>query len=204
MSLTDFLLGFRIIVIFLLDDSSLAYSRLNSSIKPASSQSSGHKAKKSVWFFRKPSTASIAHHVLPSNRVNKSNAREEHEREWLLLGEPPSPKAPDSPPSIESTVLSDQISDIECIALAKPENCDSDEESSTDIDAIVDEYRQKMKVSTAGPLDNNTLRLPTSTSWRFALLLIVLIIGGSVLTSTGLMTWETNSVIVGANGKLST
>ncbi|XP_055635718.1 probable cationic amino acid transporter [Toxorhynchites rutilus septentrionalis] len=183
-------------------DSSLAYSRLNSSIKPPSSQSSSHKSKKSVWFFKRPSTVSLAHHVLPSNRANKSNAREEHEREWLLLGEPPSPKAPDIPPNMESTVLSDQTSDIECIALAKPENCDTDEESSTDIDAIVDEYRQKMTVSTAGPLDSNTLRLPTATSWRFALLLIALIIGGSILTSTGLMLWEMNSVIVGANAVL--
>ncbi|XP_062548877.1 solute carrier family 7 member 14 [Armigeres subalbatus] len=182
------------------NDSSLAYSRLNASPKPVPSQSGLIKTKKAVWFLRKPSAASIAHHVLQTNRANKNGPREEHEREWLLLGEPPSPKAPDSPPNnVESTVLSDQVSDIECIALAKPENTDSDEESSTDIDAIVDEYRQKVKVSAAGPLDNNTLRLPTASSWKLTVLFIGFIVTGSVLTSTGLMLWETNTIIVGVN-----
>lgn len=182
------------------NESSLAYSRLNTAPKPITAQSTAVKSKKSVWFFRKPSTASIAHHMLPNNRANKNNGpREEHEREWLLLGEPPSPKAPDSPPNVESTILSHQVSDIECIALAKPENTDSDEESSTDIDAIVDEYRQKVKVSAAGPLDNNTLRLPSAASWRLTLVFIALIVTGCVLTSVGLMVWETNTIIVGVN-----
>ncbi|XP_055588777.1 uncharacterized protein LOC129741100 [Uranotaenia lowii] len=190
------------------DDSSLAYSRLNNPTKPTSAPPTiNHKSKKSAWFFRRPSAAaSIAHHMLqgsgPRSGNNKSTIREEHEREWLLLGEPPSPKAPDSPPSvgtIESTVLSDQVSDIECIALAKPENTESDEDSSTDIDAIVDEYRQKVKVSAAGPLDGRTLRLPTTASWRITVAFIVLILVGSLLTASGLMCWETNTIIVGVN-----
>ncbi|XP_053696429.1 probable cationic amino acid transporter [Sabethes cyaneus] len=186
------------------NDTSLAYSRLSTTSKPAPSQqvsssSNSNKSKQSVWFFRKPSSASLAHHVLPKKHASGGPSHEEQEREWLLLGEPPSPKAPSSPPSVESTVLSDQVSDIECIALAKPENDESDEDSSTDIDAIVDEYRQKVKVSTAGPLDNNTLRLPSAVSWRFTLLFIATILCGSILTSIGLMVWETNTMIVGIN-----
>ncbi|XP_058453329.1 probable cationic amino acid transporter [Malaya genurostris] len=181
------------------NDSSLAYSRLNTAPKPATVQTGSLKSKKSVWFFRKPSTTSLAHHMLSSKHPSRNTVHEEHEREWLLLGEPSSPKVLETPPDIESTVLSDQISDIECIALAKPENTESDEDSSTDIDAIVDEYRQKVKVSAAGPLDSNTLRLPTVTSWRFTMLLIAIIMIGSALTSTGLIAWETNTIIIGVN-----
>uniref|UniRef100_A0A8D8FIG9 Probable cationic amino acid transporter n=1 Tax=Culex pipiens TaxID=7175 RepID=A0A8D8FIG9_CULPI len=200
------------------NDSSLAYSRLNTSAKPpakppssssngnGSASSTSHKSKKSVWFFRKPSSGSVLPGGRSSKTPNGGPHDQEHEREWLLLGEPPSPKAPDSPPCVESTILSDQVSDIECIAasLAKPENTDSDEaeedeDSSTDIDAIVDEYRQKVKVSAAGPLDSSTLRLPTTTSWRFTVILIGLITVGSVMTACGLMVWETNTVVVGVN-----
>ncbi|XP_055541457.1 uncharacterized protein LOC129727553 isoform X2 [Wyeomyia smithii] len=187
------------------NETSLAYSRLSTTPKPASSQSANNnnniKSKQSVWFFRKPSSVSLAHHVLPKKHANSDDhSQEEQEREWLLLGEPPSPKAPNSPPNVESTVLSDQISDIECIALAKPENGgESDEDSSTDIDAIVDEYRQKVKVSTAGPFDNNTLRLPTALSWKFTVLFIAVMVCGSILTSIGLMMGETNTLIAGVN-----
>lgn len=97
-------------------------------------------------------------------------------------------------------MLSDQISDIECIALAKPENMDS-EDSSTDIDAIVDEYRQKVTVSTAGyTSDGDTLRLPTANSWYLAIIFIVLIVLGSVITASGLMLWDTIMIIAGVNG----
>ncbi|XP_058123900.1 uncharacterized protein LOC131281585 [Anopheles ziemanni] len=183
------------------NESSLAYSRLNTG-KSAGNSSAGNgelrSARKSFWCFK----SSLAHQVLSGSRVVVSSHgnREEHEREWLLLGEPSSPKAPHSPQqSIESTVLSDQISDIECIALAKPENMDSDD-SSTDIDAIVDEYRQKVTVSTAGySSDGESLRLPTANSWYLAIIFIVLIVLGSVITASGLMLWETIMIVAGVN-----
>uniref|UniRef100_A0A182Y5S5 Amino acid transporter transmembrane domain-containing protein n=1 Tax=Anopheles stephensi TaxID=30069 RepID=A0A182Y5S5_ANOST len=204
------------------NESSLGYSRLNTG-KPTSTASGGASnasnglrtgRRSSLWCFKSSNfcnttKAALAHHMLPGSRgahMSHTNGfnREEHEREWLLLGEPSSPKGPPhSPPStVESTVLSDQISDIECIALAKPENMDS-EDSSTDIDAIVDEYRQKVTVSTAGyTSDGDTLRLPTANSWYLAIIFIVLIVLGSVITASGLMLWDTIMIIAGVNATI--
>lgn len=77
--------------------------------------------------------------------LKKAKRNEELEREWLLLGEPQSPRvAVSAEVDAESSILSDPpMSDIDCIA--KENGTDSD--SSTDIDAIVDEYRQKVKVN---------------------------------------------------------
>ncbi|EAA05933.3 AGAP009531-PA, partial [Anopheles gambiae str. PEST] len=183
------------------NESSLGYSRLNTGNRSSSTAGQANTTNG----LRTAHTA-LAHHVLPGSRGGMSHtlnggSREEHEREWLLLGEPSSPKGPPhSPPgTVESTVLSDQISDIECIALAKPENMDS-EDSSTDIDAIVDEYRQKVTVSTAGyTSDGDTLRLPTANSWYLAIIFIVLIVLGSVITASGMMLWDTIMIIAGVN-----
>lgn len=127
---------FLIIIFVLLDDASLAYSRLDVSQKPSSS------LRKSIWNFNKPKAI-----VIPTSksRHKKIQQDEELEREWLLLGEPQSPRViVNAPDDIESSILSDQpASDIECI----DQQIISDSESSTDIDAIVDEYRQKIKVS---------------------------------------------------------
>ncbi|XP_041777601.1 probable cationic amino acid transporter [Anopheles merus] len=202
------------------NESSLGYSRLNTGNRSSSTSGqanttnglrAAHSRRSSLWCFKSSNfcsstKAALAHHVLPGSRAGMSHtlnggSREEHEREWLLLGEPSSPKGPPhSPPgTVESTVLSDQISDIECIALAKPENMDS-EDSSTDIDAIVDEYRQKVTVSTAGyTSDGDTLRLPTANSWYLAIIFIVLIVLGSVITASGLMLWDTIMIIAGVN-----
>uniref|UniRef100_A0A182MPR0 Uncharacterized protein n=1 Tax=Anopheles culicifacies TaxID=139723 RepID=A0A182MPR0_9DIPT len=201
------------------NESSLGYSRLNTgkpttASSPSNGTSNGLRSRRRLerlWCFKSSNfcsttKAALAHHMLPGSRGQMSHTngcnREEHEREWLLLGEPSSPKGPPhSPPgTVESTVLSDQISDIECIALAKPENMDS-EDSSTDIDAIVDEYRQKVTVSTAGyTSDGDTLRLPTANSWYLAIIFIVLIVLGSVITASGLMLWDTIMIIAGVNG----
>lgn len=75
--------------------------------------------------------------------MKKSKHDEELEREWLLLGEPQSPRVTVTEPDAESSILSDQpVSDIECI----DRQIITESDSSTDIDAIVDEYRQKIKV----------------------------------------------------------
>ncbi|XP_058059742.1 cationic amino acid transporter 3 [Anopheles bellator] len=190
------------------ESSCLAYSRLSTG-PPYANESSGRTGKKHIWCFRKPTnlcaatTNVFANHLLPGMRgapISQTGNREENEREWLLLGEPSSPKAPNSssmPSIVESSVLSDQVSDIECIALAKPENMDSEDSSATDIDAIVDEYRQKIKISTVGLMDRESLRLPTANSWYLAIIFIVLIVLGSVITAAGLMLLENIVIIVG-------
>lgn len=152
-----------------IDDSSLAYSRLGTSDKKAIL-----KPKKTIWFFNKDSTAIS---TKPKPKVNKSGNSEELEREWLLLGEPPSPKVTDNSQDVESILSDLDVTD-------KIENTDSD--SSTDIDAIVDEYRQKIKVSTAGPMDNN-LRVPSLTTWRIGLFGLLFVVAGVFSVSIGIL-----------------
>lgn len=85
------------------------------------------------------------------------------EREWLLLGEPSSPiQSQASEPILESSITSD----IECIANANNSDSDSSEE---DIDQIVEEFQQKLKVSSAGLQDTNVVKIPSMTSWKFAI-----------------------------------
>lgn len=64
----------------------------------------------------------------------------------MLLGEPQSPLprvAVLESPEQESSILSEPaVSDVDCI----DREILTDSDSSTDIDAIVDEYRQKVKV----------------------------------------------------------
>lgn len=61
----------------------------------------------------------------------------------------------------------------------------SDSESTTDIDAIVDEYRQKVKVSTAGL--NDIVKLPSSGSWAVAIFLVFVIVCGVACTTYGIL-----------------
>ncbi|XP_049530532.1 high affinity cationic amino acid transporter 1 [Anopheles darlingi] len=191
------------------DSSNLVYSRLSNGTNYKSGKCS-KSLKTHIWCLRKytnicsSSSNAVAHRIFTTNRessLSRPLSNEENEREWLLLGEPSSPKDPHSnaPCIVESSVLSDQISDIECITLAKPENMDT-EDSSTDIDAIVDEYKQKVKVSTAGPLDRDSTRVPTANSWYLAIIFIVMIVLGGVITAAGLILWEKIVIIVGLNG----
>lgn len=91
--------------------------------------------------------------------LKKSNRSEELEREWLLLGEPPqSPRVAVGASNCGAGVSTDAaaessisctggmapLSDVEFIGSGKE---DEESESTTDIDAIVDEYRQKVKVT---------------------------------------------------------
>jgi hypothetical protein len=122
------------------------------------------------------------------NKLNKSSKREE--REWLLLGEPSSPTVrvqncdeDENEINAESSILSDSAtSDIDCIV--KPSNVPShtDNESSEDeedIDSIVEEFQQKLQISTAG-LKDTSLKIPTMNSWRCSMMCIMLIIGACI------------------------
>lgn len=110
---------------------------------------------------------------------NKIAEKEEMEKEWLLLGEASSPvnRSNQDPVNAESSILSDvTASDTECIV--KAENSDS-ETSDEDIDSIVEEFHQKVKVSTAGLKETN-LKVPSMGSWRAALLCIFSVSGSCV------------------------
>lgn len=95
----------------------------------------------------------------PKPRIKKKQPDEETEREWLLLGEPHSPR---------NTVVLDESEDIvdtSILTVAEPlpgasdimeDEELTDSESSTDIDAVVDEYREKFKVFKCFNIFNDT------------------------------------------------
>lgn len=102
------------------------------------------------------------------------------EKEWLLLGEASSPinQPRDDSANAESSILSDTTaSDIECIV--KADNSDSD--SGEDINSIVEEFQQKVKVSTAGLKETN-LKVPSMGSWRL-LSLVLHVLGACLVCS---------------------
>lgn len=156
--------------------------------------------RRSLWFFNKSLPSVSTQNLSMSKSKSKINKGEEVEREWLLLGEPPSSPQNRSveSPIEESSILSDPQSDIDCIA--KIDGSESD--SSTDIDAIVDEYRQKVKVSTAGLRDNN-LRVPSIGSWRLTMLCVLMIIGGSVSAAVGAKDLSLSLFLTGIFGEFS-
>lgn len=144
------------------DDTSLAYSRLNpaqtETTKAATSGGSvmgmGSATNIPRRIFRCLSKPKI--NPLPKSKSRCSKKDEELEREWLLLGEPQSPR---------NTVIIDDEEDTSCLSVAigipssmstdavqsvsnigGNNHSTSDSDSATDIDAIVDEYRQKIKV----------------------------------------------------------
>lgn len=99
------------------------------------------------------------------------------EKEWLLLGEASSPinQPNQDAMNAESSILSDTtMSDTECIVKAD----NSDSESEEDIDSIVEEFQQKVKVTTAGLKDSN-LKIPSMSSWRLAMIGVFSIVGSS-------------------------
>lgn len=138
----------------------------------------GDVSRRILRCLSKPSIVSIQK---PKPRNRKRN--EEMEREWLLLGEPTSPR---------NTIILDDEQDTSTLTTTPigPENASnqdgemmqspisndliessSDSESSTDIDAAVDEYRQKIEVTTSGPSEK-VLRIPSLESWRLSIVLI--------------------------------
>lgn len=125
----------------------------------------------------------------------KSNCtNSELEKEWLLLGEPSSPinrstgaAADDDQENRneESSIFSDDAHDTDCIV--KAENSDSDSEE--DIDSIVEEYQQKVKVTTAGLKDSTHLKVPSIGSWRISLFCLFCVVVSSTIAALSAM-WE--------------
>lgn len=156
------------------EDSSQSYSRLDTNAKSKPSITK----RTSMWFLNK-AVPSLSTHSIAKRA--KGAQKEEMEKEWLLLGEPSSPvNRSDQDPSNdvnESSILSDvTASDTECIV--KAENSDTDSEE--DIDSIVEEFQQKVKVSTAGLKETN-LKIPSMGSWRLAMPCMFSVVGSCVL-----------------------
>jgi hypothetical protein len=127
-----------------------------------------------MWFLNKAVPSISTHNLSKSiSKHGKHAQKEEVEKEWLLLGEPSSPvnRADQEPMNAESSILSDATSDTDCIVKAEAL---SDSESEEDIDSIVEEFQQKVKVSTAGLRETN-LKIPSMASWRISMLCMFLI-----------------------------
>lgn len=136
------------------------------------------------------------------------------EREWLLLGEPTSPR--------NTIILDDEqdtstltitptgpvnASDQDVEALQSPTLNDlvqssSDSDSSTDIDAVVDEYRQKVEVTTSGPSEK-ILRIPSMESWRLSIVLMAFYCFGVGICLLGFAVQSMIVFIAGVLGKFS-
>ncbi|XP_037710578.1 uncharacterized protein LOC119547686 [Drosophila subpulchrella] len=181
-------------------ESSLSYSRLStapiakSSSYSSATTSSSSRLKRSLWKIGLPKHSGL------KKPKSKPRNKQELEKEWLLLGEPTSPCPQREGRDVESTILSDgepPPSDFEY-----PDKFDkSDSDTSTDIDAIVDEYREKIKVTTAGPLERS-VRVPTVSSWRVTMFALVVIGLGIALCIAGLMMHWAPAALTGGIGVL--
>ncbi|XP_039950106.1 uncharacterized protein LOC120767860 isoform X3 [Bactrocera tryoni] len=155
--------------------SSLAYSRLSTAAAATASYKRPDAKKTSKRSILGVNVANISTAKKPAP---KKKPKKELEKEWLLLGEPTSPCPTRQPTDVESAMQSS--SKPVPLNFIYPEVVEiSDSDTSTDIDAIVDEYRQKIRITTSGLLDMSA-RVPTVLSWRFALFIIFVVIFGIV------------------------
>ncbi|XP_012156897.1 probable cationic amino acid transporter [Ceratitis capitata] len=160
--------------------SSLEYSRLPTGARAKRERSASKSGlKRSLLNVASKSVASKSEIKIIKH---KKKAKKELEKEWLLLGEPTSPCPTREPRDVESAMqTSRETPDTHYVYPEKVEATDT--ESSTDIDAIVDEYRQKVRITTTG-LISITTRVPTVISWRLGLFFICLVPFGSLLFGT--------------------
>ncbi|XP_049302491.1 uncharacterized protein LOC105224203 [Bactrocera dorsalis] len=155
--------------------SSLAYSRLSTAATATASYKRPDAKKTSKRSILGVNVANISTAKKPAP---KKKPKKELEKEWLLLGEPTSPCPTRQPTDVESAMQSS--SKPVPLNFIYPEVVEiSDSDTSTDIDAIVDEYRQKIRITTSSLIDISS-RVPTVISWRFALFIISVVLFGTV------------------------
>lgn len=116
-----------------------------------------------------------------SHNSKKPKRNEEVEREWLLLGEPMSPRntliLDDEQDTSSLTITAKSASatvldrDVEGQSKCVDESDSDSSESSTDIDAVFDEYRQKIEVTASGPSEK-ILQIPSIESWRLSIIMM--------------------------------
>ena len=192
-------------------NSSLNYSRLDSEAGRAGGETeapSGSSAMKLSTSLRKLWTMT-RNETVPVNFPTKKRRRprkprmdhEEMEREWLLLGEPQSPRldreAKEDPVEIVDTVL---IGDEPEVNRMDEDEDGDDSSSCTDIDAIVHEYKEQVRVTTGGPLEGNVLRIPSTSSWRLTMIMICLLMAAVSLLDLGIYQWNLTYGIIGVFG----
>lgn len=147
--------------------------------------------------------------VVPS-RAKKNKHNEELEREWLLLGEPQSPRntvifedAQDTSSlsmAIAAVVPHDDVESVRATDVDMKETSRTDSDSSTDIDAIVDEYRQKVKISSAGTKEK-IMRIPSEESWKLSIVCVTVTCIGAVVGVIGIATESVVALGTGTMGE---
>lgn len=171
--------------------SSLAYSRLATAAAAAASYK---RATSKSTSGRSILGVKVANMSAAKKPAPKKKPKKELEKEWLLLGEPTSPCPTRQPTDVESAMQSS--SKPVPLNFVYPEIVEiSDSDTSTDIDAIVDEYRQKIRITTSGLIDIST-RVPSVFSWRFALCIICVAIFGTVSFASNSMQQNSHGEII--------
>lgn len=137
------------------------------------------KAGRILRCLSKPSIVSMPRSKSHNSKKPKRN--EEVEREWLLLGEPMSPRntliLDDEQDTSSLTITAKSASatvldrDVEGQSKCVDESDSDSSESSTDIDAVFDEYRQKIEVTASGPSEK-ILQIPSIESWRLSIIMM--------------------------------
>lgn len=179
-------------------DSSLNYSRLDceSQSKSAGESSVNQSSMKMSTSFRKLlSLTRIDSQPIRGSMKKRTDTNDlsEMEKEWLLLGESqlsPGGVNVDSVDQTTSPHVDCAIVDTNLIGPIVAGQDDDSVGSSTDIDAIVEEYREKVRVTTGGPMEGKVLRMPSTTSWKGTLLVIIILFGGVSLLNLGIHTYS--------------
>lgn len=177
--------------------SSLNYSRLGGRGSTASASTQPTTKTMSTSIRKHFSFSNLDVNPLRCQKTRRKVLRDpleplEMEREWLLLGEPQSPRL-DRPGNSGVDMLANQtktesvILDTELLGDSQDQvdNNQDESESSTDIDAIVDEYREKVRVTGNDPL--SLLRIPSTSSWRVTLILIGVLLCGVFILDLGIL-----------------
>jgi len=185
------------------EDSTLAYSRLDTGTSKATKPTAPKRS--ATWFLNKAVPSLSSQSLSKSiNKLNKKHSKKE-EREWLLLAEPSSPVVRnaqyDEECNAESSILSDTTtSDIDCIMKAEQLDTESSEEEE-DIDSIVEEFQQKIKISTTG-LKDTVLKLPSINSWRFSILCLAILFTACICGSYGANNENLIYILISFIGKI--
>lgn len=190
----------NVIISILDNNTSLGYSQLKppTSIKQSvstsifQSNSNVSTAGKILRCLSKPSIVTMSR-PKPRNKKTKNDC----ENEWLLLGESTSPRNTivlddeHDTSSLSTVPIASIAPDADVEVLQSTESIEvqpltSDSDCSTDIDAIFDEYRQQIEVTTSKPSEK-VLRIPSMESWRVSIILMTFYFVGIAMSIIGMI-----------------
>jgi hypothetical protein len=137
-----------------------------------------------------------------SKSINKLSSKgdKKEEREWLLLGEPSSPVVRTQYQEEANDESLQTTSDVDCIVKNEVHGESDSSEDEEDIDSIVEEFQQKLKVSTSG-LKDITIKIPSLSSWRFSMIVMSVAFGMCIFGAYGAGSGSITVVLVTLTGE---